>query len=288
MKAFAELLDRLVYTPSRNGKLRLLVAYFEATPDPDRGYALAALTDGLVQRLPVRRTFGLLIEQRRIDPELFRLSRDYVGDTAETMALLWPEPFGPCPPLRLATVAQTLGDMDASMLAAQLGSWLDCLDATGRWALLKLLTGALRVGVSARLAKTAVAMLGGRTVDEVEEIWHGLAAPYEELFKWLSGTAPRPDPTGAPVFRPMMLAHPLEPEDWAGLEVAEFAIEWKWDGIRVQVAAVGGMTRLYSRTGDDIGQSFPDLVSALRFDAVLDGELLVMREGAVRSFNDLQ
>ena len=91
MKQFAELLDRLAYTPSRNDKLRLLADYFAATPDPDRGWTLAALTDGLFFRLPLRRILGEMIEAR-IDPVLFGLSRDYVGDTAETIALVWGEP----------------------------------------------------------------------------------------------------------------------------------------------------------------------------------------------------
>ncbi len=85
MKAFAALLDRLAYTPSRNDKLRLLADYFSTTPDPDRGYALAALTDGLFFRLPVRRILTELLGPR-VDPVLFDLSRDYVGDTAETIA----------------------------------------------------------------------------------------------------------------------------------------------------------------------------------------------------------
>jgi DNA ligase 1 len=288
MRAFADLLDRLVYTPSRLGKLRLLVAYFRATPDPDRGYALAALADGLVTRLPVRRSIGLLLEQRRIDPELFRLSRDYVGDTAETVALLWPEPFGPCPPLRLAAVAEELAALDPGGLPDRLGRWLDCLDVAGRWALLKLLTGGLRVGVSARLAKTAVAMSGNREVDDIEEIWHGLASPYTELFLWLEGVGPKPDPSGAPVFRPLMLSHPLEDVEWAALDLSQFAVEWKWDGVRVQISSAPAAARLYSRTGDDIGRSFPDLVAGFNFEAVLDGELLVVREGIVGPFKDLQ
>src|SRR5688572_16408638 len=89
MKAFAELLDRLAYTPSRNDKLKLLADYFAVTPDPDRGYALAALTDGLFFRLPLRRILGELVAAR-VDRVLFDLSRDYVGDTAETIALIWP------------------------------------------------------------------------------------------------------------------------------------------------------------------------------------------------------
>ena len=74
MKAFADLLDRLVYTPGRNAKIRLLQEYLQHVPDPDRGWALAALTDGLPFSFPVRRVLGTLMDTR-LDPELFRLSR---------------------------------------------------------------------------------------------------------------------------------------------------------------------------------------------------------------------
>ncbi|MEL6871664.1 MAG: cisplatin damage response ATP-dependent DNA ligase [Pseudomonadota bacterium] len=291
MKAFSVLLDRLVYTPGRNAKIRLLGDYFRATPDPDRGWALAALTDGLPFSFPVRRTLGELIAPR-LDAELFRMSRDYVGDTAETVALVW-EPrtidAGATPePPTLAEIADTLALIDKRQLGQQLEAWLDGLDATGRWALLKLLTGALRVGVSARLAKTALADAFDRNVDDIEEVWHGLSPPYGSLFAWLDGDAPPPDISGAPVFRPMMLANPLEDADWAAIDLSQFSAEWKWDGIRVQVAGAGDDIRLYSRTGDDIGQSFPELLEPFRFEAVLDGELLVVRDGVVAPFNDLQ
>jgi DNA ligase-1 len=290
MSAIAALLDRLVYTPQRNAKLRLLVDYFRATPDPDRGFALAALTDGLAVRLPIRRTILELMEQR-FDTELFRMSRDYVGDTAETVALVWPTPKEPArgAQLHLGEVAEEIRVMDRNALASRLETWLDALDTpTERWALLKLLTGALRVGVSARLAKTAAAELGGRSVSEVEEVWHGLRLPSAELFAWLEGRAEKPDAAGAPVFRPLMLAQPIEEPDWGTIDLADFAIEWKWDGIRVQLAAGRGEARLYSRTGDDIGVAFPDVLSQVRFEAVLDGELLVVRDGIVAPFNDLQ
>jgi len=289
MKAFAELLDSLVYTPRRNAKLRLLSDYFRATPDPDRGFALAALTDGLAVRLPVRRTVMDLME-RRFDTALFRMSRDYVGDTAETVALIWPaRQSSHQAPLRLGDVAEDIRLMDRHALPDKLEAWLDALESpTERWALLKLLTGALRVGVSARLAITAVAELGGRPVADIEEVWHGLRLPYEALFAWLEGRAAKPDAAGAPVFRPLMLAHPIEDADWASFHPSEFAIEWKWDGIRVQLSAGRGESRLYSRTGDDIGAAFPDVVSPVNFEAVLDGELLVVRDGAVAPFNDLQ
>jgi DNA ligase-1 len=166
--------------------------------------------------------------------------------------------------------------------------WLDASDASVRFALLKLITGGLRVGVSARLAKIALAEVGGVEADDVEEVWHSLVPPYLPLFAWLEKRAPRPDPAQAPVFRPPMLAHPLEAEDLAGMQPADWRAEWKWDGIRVQLVATEGGRRLYSRGADDISGAFPEIVEAMDFHAVLDGELLVMREGQVAPFADLQ
>jgi DNA ligase-1 len=287
MKAFATLLDRLTCTPARNGKLLLMRNYFAATPDPDRGYALAALSDGVPISFPLRRVLAELGESR-FDPELFRLSREDVGDTAQTVALIWPNSAGPGAAPELPEIVATLQSLPRGGHAAQLAAWLDRLDATGRWALLKFLSGAPRVGVSARLAKQAAAEAFGKQVDDIEEIWHGLSAPYVPLFDWLAGKTGRPAPPETPVFRPLMLAHPLEDAEWEALDLEDFAAEWKWDGIRVQVSGRGGLTRLFSRTGDDIGQSFPELVEAFRFDAVLDGELLVMRGAGPAPFSDLQ
>ncbi|MEL6291870.1 MAG: cisplatin damage response ATP-dependent DNA ligase, partial [Pseudomonadota bacterium] len=185
-------------------------------------------------------------------------------------------------------VVETLREVSRARAPEVVSRLLDGLGASERYALLKLATGGLRVGVSARLAKTALAQAFAQPLDDIEEIWHGLKPPYDDLFAWLRGDDERPDVSGAPVFRPMMLANPLEAPDWDALNAAEFAAEWKWDGIRVQLAAVGRETRLYSRTGDDIGKSFPDLLDGFDFEAVLDGELLVVRDGVVAPFNDLQ
>lgn len=288
MKAFAELLDRLAYTPGRNDKIALLASYLRATPDPDRGWALAALTDGLPFSFPVRRPLLELVE-RHLDPELFRMSRDYVGDTAETVALIWPDTAAhPASVPNLSEVVERLRMIAREQLRDQLEVWLDRLDATQRWALLKLLTGGLRVGVSARLAKAAAAQAFARDAAIVEELWHGLQPPYAELFAWLEGKAGMPDISGIPVFRPLMLAHPLEEAELASFPAADFAAEWKWDGIRVQLVSKSGEVRLYSRTGDDISRSFPEIASSAPGDVVLDGELLVVRGGVVAPFNDLQ
>lgn len=287
MKDFSALLDRLAYTPSRNDKLRLMADYFASAPDPDRGYALAALTDGLFFRVPFRRIFAEMLEAR-VDPVLFKLSRDYVGDTAETISLLWPAQEEGQDPPRLADVVERIRHANATEIPQLLTGWLDRLDATGRWALLKLLTGALRVGVSARLAKTALAQWSGKPLSEIEEVWHGLTPPYLPLFAWLTDQAPRPDTSGSAVFRPLMLSHAMEDRELAAITPGDFVAEWKWDGIRVQATHQKGEKRLFSRTGDDISGAFPDVVEALPDGVVLDGELLVLRGDDVAPFNDLQ
>ena len=294
MKAFAQLMEALVFTPQRNGKLRLLVDYFTAEPDPDRGWALAALTGGL--SFPAAKA-GLvrgLVEQR-VDPLLFRWSYDYVGDLAETVSLIWPPRPGPDRPPELSEVVDALTDASRSTAPGLVERWLDALGPPERFALLKLITGGFRVGVSARLAKTALAQAFDQDLGEIEEIWHGLTPPFTELFAWLTGGAGRPVIDDRAVFRPLMLANPLEDADLDRLDPAAYRAEWKWDGIRVQLAASGGERRIYSRTGDDLSSVFPDIAEAMGFDAVLDGELLVARPAedgdagvTVAPFNDLQ
>ena len=242
MNRFAELLDRLAYEPGRNNKLRLITGYFREVDDPDRGYALAALTGALSFKHAKQALIRDLIAART-DPVLFGLSYDYVGDLSETVALMWPKrlprpdesfPGHPSPrpsptrgegaqrsaalsaritaddclasdggktlsvpsplvgegqgggyrgrdadeathpprhnnppPPSLAEVVTTLRTLGKTELPKQLESWLDELDETGRWALLKLVTGSLRIGISARLAKTAAAALGDKDPHEV-------------------------------------------------------------------------------------------------------------------------
>ncbi|MDP3075290.1 MAG: ATP-dependent DNA ligase, partial [Bradyrhizobium sp.] len=293
MNRFAELLDRLAYEPGRNNKLRLLTSYFRETEDPDRGYALAALTGALSFKHAKPGVIRDLIAGRT-DPVLFALSYDYVGDLSETVALMWPKASlsaqlsSPHPPRRgaegsgvgglsaglagdelaetpptpdleselrsprtppramrvgggeqighnnpppptLAEVVTTLRTLGKTELPKQLTRWLDDLDETGRWALLKLVTGAMRIGISARLAKTAAAALGDKDPHDVELMWPGLEPPYLDLFAWLEGRADAPvnlDPTP---FRPVMLAHAIEDADFSNLDAADFIAEWKWD-----------------------------------------------------------
>src|SRR6267142_286976 len=332
MNRFAELLDRLAYEPGRNNKLRLITSYFRVVEDPDRGYALAALTGALSFKHAKPGLIRDLIAART-DPVLFALSYDYVGDLSETVALMWPKttPLPPrsggeglgvgggaanteaafpadspptpdpsppravrvgggertvlghnnLPPPTLAEVVTTLRTLGKTELPKQLTRWLDELDEIGRWALLKLVTGAMRIGISARLAKTAADALGDKDPHDVD------------LFAWLEGRAGKPVNLDPVPFRPVMLAHAIENTDFSNLDAADFIAEWKWDGIRVQ--AVSGrderghiVARLYSRSGEDITKSFPDLLPSLHLPGAIDGELLVLRDGRVQTFNVLQ
>ncbi|MCO5730968.1 cisplatin damage response ATP-dependent DNA ligase [Rhizobium sp. SSA_523] len=295
MKAFSTLLDRLVLTPSRNAKLRLLADYFRTTPDPDRGYGLAALA-GTLDLKGVKPALLKELALERLDPVLFQYSYDYVGDLAETIALIWdggakervPADHQP----RLSEVVHRMNALGRTEVRPAVRDLLDHLDHSSRFAFLKLATGSLRIGVSARLAKQALSDMGGRDVTEIETLWHGLAPPYEALFAWLEGKADKPVLATPAIFHSVMLANPVEDGDLNRLDPDDYAAEWKWDGIRVQISSFGGTRKLYSRSGDDVSGAFPDVIAAINFEGVVDGELLVggtaRSNSATRTFSDLQ
>jgi DNA ligase-1 len=287
VEKFAELLDRLIYTRSRNDKIALVASYLRSTPDPDRGWALAALTSGLDFPAVKASTIRDVVATR-VDPVLYALSRDFVGDTAETASLIWPRHPTDQPPPTVSEAVEIMSGMSRSTVMAELARLLDRLETDGRFALLKLATGAMRIGMSGRLARTAFAQAFGLEVEQVEEHWHGLRPPYTDLFAWATtpeGLAPPIDPLA---FKPFMLAHPL---DDAVLDLDDFAVEWKWDGIRIQLVGDGNSTKLFSRGGEEISGAFPEIAAAYSIRAVMDGELLVrgdVQGGEAASFNALQ
>jgi len=295
VKAFATLLDRLVLTPSRNGKLTLLTDYFRDTPDPDRGYGLAAIA-GTLDLKGVKPALLRELVLERMDEVLFRYSYDYVGDLAETISLVWdtsqnadlPQANDPS----LGEVVRKINALGKTEVRGAVRELLDRLDTSSRFAFLKLVTGGLRIGVSARLARQALADFAGKDITEIETLWHGLEPPYEPLFAWLEGKTDRPLLATPAIFHSVMLSTPVGDNDLANLDPQDFAAEWKWDGIRVQLSSAGDTRKLYSRSGDDISGAFPDILEAANFDGVIDGELLIggtaRSNSATRTFSDLQ
>ena len=291
MERFSNLLDDLYFTNSARAKEAILASYLTSAPDPDRGWALAAIGGTLSFDLFKQSLVRTLISER-MDPELFNLSYDYVGELSETVALAWPVSDNVKRINRLPTLSEIItefngrGKLDLRQYLIEL---LDVMTPPQRWALLKLGTRGLRIGMSARSVKRTLANLKDVPLDVIEELWHGIEPPYESLFAWIDGRGPMPDISGQITYTPVMLAHPIDEEkDFDRIDPASHQAEWKWDGIRVQIAANPSGVKIFSRKGDDISHSFPDLANAVEFDAVIDGELLVVKDGVVGSFNDLQ
>ncbi len=290
MQAFAALLDRLYYTHSNNAKAAILIEYLRHTPDPDRGFAVGVIAGTVTFDLFKRALVRDLVAER-VDPVLLALSYDYVGEMSETVAHIWPpNPRGtllnPLPPLHeVIHEFQTRGKQGIREYLALL---LDNMTAPERWALLKLGTRTLRIGMSARSVKHVLADFGGVSIGEIEEVWHAQEPPYLDFFAWLEKRGPKPEAKDAVTFHPVMLAHALEDADLEKITPQQFMAEWKYDGIRVQIVSTPAGKALFSRSGDNISGAFPDVLSRIDFQAVLDGELIVKSGDAIASFKQLQ
>ena len=293
MKRFAKLLEKLLFTPSRNAKIIAMADYFKNTPDPDRGFALGVLTGDLISN-NLKPAKLRTLTKSRVDPELFDMSYDYVGDTAETISLIWPNhPSHTLEKQKLPRLGEFISALQSKSkleLENYITELLDCASVNERWAIIKVVTGGLRVGVSARLAKTSLAEFSSKDLTEIEKIWHGIAMPYDELFSWLDGVAEKPSIAPDQIFHPLMLSNPIDvSHDFDCLDPRDYEAEWKWDGIRVQLLVNTlpvsetpvknddklPKTRIFSRSGDDISLAFPDITQTSNGHAVLDGELLI-------------
>ena len=264
MNRFAELIGRLTHERRPEARIAWLREYFQNTGDPERGHALAALTGALrFPRIGADEVEALIAE--RCDPKLWALSRDYVGDPHEALALFWPVRPG-------ANRAPTLSDLAAcdGFDRRRLSAWLDALDAEGRWLLLKACAGGLRLSAHAPLAKRAIAALGGRTLAEIEALWPASAPPYPELFACLEGRSLWSETAEVAPMRPMMQCAPFAPEIMDETCLAE----WKWDGRRVQLVRESGMNRLYATSGEDMAARFPGIGEGLDVDVALDCVLM--------------
>ena len=283
METFSNLLEQLYYTAGTKAKAQLIADYIANTPDPDRGWAIAAMAGTLRFDFFKRNTVKKLITEHT-DPALFAMSYDYVGEVSETVAHLWPhsEPTDSLP--SLTEVVETFASVSKQKVSDTLAHYLTIMTPAQRWALLKLGTRGLRIGVSARSIKQILADYGNKDIKDIETLWHAVTPPYVDMLSWLEGKADKPDIENAVTFHPVMLSHPIEDSDIDAFTKDTWQIENKYDGIRVQLAVKTGKVSdenepdkaLFSRTGDDISHSFPDLLEAVNGNMVLDGELLVI------------
>lgn len=295
MREFAELVDSLYYLNSNNAKAELLLEYLRNTPDPHRGWAIAAIAGTLSFEFFKRRTIKELITER-VDPVLFDLSYDYVGEMSETVAHLWSTTDAAQKPsaANSKTILPTLDKLveqfttlPKKSIKPYLTNLLDSMTPTQRWALLKLGTRGLRIGMSARFLKKILAQYAQQhmqqtdiiSVEDIERVWHGVSPPYLELFAWLEGKAGKPDTSNKLTFQPVMLAHPITHDTLHELDLKHWQAEWKFDGIRAQLVSSSAGVALFSRTGDDISHSFPDFIAQLEnlnISGRFDGELVAI------------
>ena len=289
MKAFATLYARLDASTATNDKRAALVAYFASAPAGDASWAVWLLSGGKVggARARIAASGELrrwVAEASGLPDWLIEDSYNHVGDLAETLTLLLDEPDTVAPDIGLAAWIE--GELlplanapEDERRARVLAAWQQ-LGGTQRLVFNKLLTGALRVGVSSGLVQQALAQVSGVDIALIAQRLLGNWTPSAQFHTALVDPAPQPGDRAQPY--PFFLASPLEqPVDMLG-PVSDWLLEWKWDGIRVQLIRRGGDIALWSRGEERLDGRFPEIEAVLEQlpgDAVIDGELLAWAEG---------
>lgn len=293
MKAFTDLFQQLDATNSTNRKLRAMEAYFRSADPADAAWAVYFLTGRKPKRLVKNRSLAeWACEAADIPDWLFRECYEAVGDFAESIALLLPAPSeGADEPLHVWVEQRLLplGKVPEEVQREQMLDHWRRLDQGQRFVWNKLITGAFRVGVSQRLVVRALAAVADLPPAVVAHRLMGAWEPEAVTFSALIA----PDEGEADVSRPypFFLAHPLEVEPEALGEREVWSAEWKWDGIRAQLIRRNGETYVWSRGEEVITDRFPELLvdaTHLPDGTVLDGEIVVWKDGRVRTFGDLQ
>lgn len=305
MKAFAALYRALDATTSSLGKQAALQAYLAQATPRDAAWAVYFLAGGKPRQIVPVKLLRELAQQAAGLPEwLFIECYEAVGDLAETISLLLPAPDAPVE-LGLATwVEEHLlplrGQPPQTQAEALQAQW-QVLEAADRLVYFKLITGAFRVGVSRLQVTQALAAHAALDPKRVAQRLMGYthigarpgAADFEALIAPESDSEQRRATSGQPY--PFFLAHPYnEPlpsmPDTLG-PIGGWQVEWKWDGIRAQVVRRAGQAWLWSRGEELVSDRFPELMTmaqALPDGTVLDGEIVVWREGQVQPFAELQ
>ncbi|RZI83896.1 MAG: ATP-dependent DNA ligase [Rubrivivax sp.] len=297
MKRFAQLYEALDSTTSTTAKTQALVVYFESTPPEDAAWALYFLAGGKPkQTVPTAVVRAAARMQAGVPEWLFDESYDVVGDLAETIAHILPPPEQETDvPLHRWMEERLLslrGRSPESTMAALQGYWAE-LDTPGRFLLTKLIGGSFRVGVARNLVLRALAQVTGLSAKHLAQRLMGYTdkqhVPNAARYLALADPASPAQASGQPY--PFFLAHALQaPLDTLG-PLSDWLVEWKWDGIRAQFIKRARECWLWSRGEDLLNGRFPELdclADALPDDTVLDGEIVVWREGRVQPFAALQ
>jgi DNA ligase-1 len=302
VRQFAQLFAELDATTATGAKVDALKRYFAVAEPRDAAWAVYFLAGGKPRQVvPIAVLRALACQRAGIDDWLFDASYQAVGDFAETVAHILPPPEVQSD-LGLADWIETrllpLRGADPNVQAERIASWWNELDTAGRFLLNKLIGGAFRVGVSKLLVQRALAEGAGVDAKLVAQRMMGYtdggAIPSVDRYRQLTAsTGAGPQDLGQPY--PFFLAHqldiPLTNFEAKLASPADWIVEWKYDGIRAQIVKRGGQVWIWSRGEELVTERFPEIVAgALRLadGTVLDGEIVVWKEGKIAPFNLLQ
>jgi DNA ligase-1 len=302
VRQFAQLFAELDATTATGAKVDALKRYFAVADARDAAWAVYFLAGGKPRQLvPIALLRALACQRSGIDDWLFDASYQAVGDFAETVAHILPPPerqsdlgLADWIETRLLPLRGTSPDVQAERIA----SWWNELDTAGRFLLNKLIGGAFRVGVSKLLVQRALAESAGVDAKLVAQRMMGYtdggATPSVDRYRQLTASAGAgQQDLGQPY--PFFLAHQLD-IPLANFEArlaspADWIVEWKYDGIRAQVVKREGQVWIWSRGEELVTERFPEIAAGALFLAdgtVLDGEIVVWKDGNVAPFNLLQ
>ncbi|GAB2519817.1 ATP-dependent DNA ligase [Lysobacter humi (ex Lee et al. 2017)] len=286
MRRFAALYTELDRSTATLDKRAALVAYFRDAPPEDAVWALWLLSGGKLARIANTRELRDWLSQETGTPDwLVDDCHAHVGDLAETLTLLFDDPPKGAPDVPLSVwiekrLLPVAGRDPELRRAAVVDGWRS-LCADERLAFNKLLTGALRVGVSQRLVQQALADMSGIDIARIAQRMLGAWQPTTRFLRDLLTPEELPGDREQPY--PFFLASPLEAEPDTLGPVDDWLLEWKWDGIRLQLIRRGDDIALWSRGEERLDGRFPEIEQAatsLPRDAVIDGELVAWQPGA--------
>lgn len=301
MRAFADLYLQLDATTSSNAKIAAMQAYFATAEPADAAWAAYFLAGGKQRQIVPAKLLRQLCRESIDMPEwLFDECYHAVGDLAETLSLLLPHHPQP-EDLGLARWMEELllplRGLPPTELLSRLLPLLQRLDQGEQLVAIKLITGALRVGVSRPSVVRALAALAGVETTTMTQRFVGYTdsrtAPSATRFAQLMHARPETERDGRPY--PFFLAHPLlTPVERLEVElgaVDDWLVEWKWDGMRAQLVKRGDELHIWSRGEELIGDRLPELLAlgaAIPDGTVIDGEIVAWKDGRVQPFALLQ
>jgi len=298
MEDFARLYAELDATTSTHAKLDALKRYFAVAAPADAAWAAYFLAGGRPrQAVPARVLRQMAIERAGIDDWLFEECYQAVGDLAETIAHVLPPPRTKSSAGLAEWIEQRLlplRGMPPDEIGERLAGYWDELDWSGRFLLTKLIGGGFRVGVSRLSVIRALAEVAGVEPKAVAQRivgYTGIAAiPSAASFSALIASGPDGVADAGQPY-PFFLAHQLnDAPDTLG-PVDQWMVEWKWDGIRGQLVKRAGAIWLWSRGEELVTERFPEfhaLQARIPDGTVIDGEIVVWKDGRVRPFAALQ